>query len=60
VFRLRLLLLFFKQLGGYFVIDNWSYGGSTVVTENHVRITPDRQRKSGWLWSKQVCVLVVH
>eukprot|EP00007_Cunea_sp_BSH-02190019_P005955 CAMPEP_0174245402 /NCGR_PEP_ID=MMETSP0417-20130205/38768_1 /TAXON_ID=242541 /ORGANISM="Mayorella sp, Strain BSH-02190019" /LENGTH=379 /DNA_ID=CAMNT_0015325179 /DNA_START=51 /DNA_END=1187 /DNA_ORIENTATION=- len=43
---------------GYFVIDNWSYGGAAVVTESFVRITPDRQRKSGWLWSKQSCTML--
>lgn len=34
----------------------WSFGGSTVVSTNkYVRLTPDRQSKRGWLWSKEVC-----
>ena len=33
----------------------WDFGGSTVVSTNkYVRLTPDRQSKTGWLWSKQV------
>lgn len=33
----------------------WDFGGSTVVSTNqYVRLTPDRQSKKGWLWSKMV------
>jgi len=31
----------------------WEFGGSTVVSTNqYIRLTPDRQSKNGWLWSK--------
>ena len=33
----------------------WDFGGSTVVSTNkYIRLTPDRQSKTGWLWSKTV------
>jgi hypothetical protein len=33
----------------------WDFGGSTVVSTNkYIRLTPDRQSKTGWLWSKLV------
>jgi hypothetical protein len=36
---------------GLRVVPSWSHGGSAVVNEHFVRLTPDRQSKSGWLWS---------
>lgn len=31
---------------------NWDHGGSTVVNRHFVRLTPDRQSRRGWVWSK--------
>ena len=36
-------------------IPFWEFGGSTVVTSSHVRLTPDRQSKQGNLWNSVVC-----
>ncbi|XP_064382377.1 vesicular integral-membrane protein VIP36-like [Halichondria panicea] len=32
-------------------VPNWEFGGSTVVSTNYVRLTPDRQSKNGMLWN---------
>lgn len=32
----------------------WTFGGSTVITSNYVRLTPDRQSKKGILWNTSV------
>ncbi|XP_003384673.1 PREDICTED: vesicular integral-membrane protein VIP36-like [Amphimedon queenslandica] len=32
-------------------IPFWEFGGSTVVTNDYVRLTPDRQSKQGSLWN---------
>lgn len=37
---------------GMRTIDNWRKGGDAVINENFVRLTPDRQNKKGWLWSR--------
>lgn len=37
-------------------IPNWDFYGSTIVTEDYVRLTPDRQSKRGSLWSNRVSV----
>ena len=38
----------------------WEFGGATVVTNQYVRLTPDRQSKRGALWNKMVrCVVTV-
>ena len=34
-------------------IDNWTAEGDAVINEYFVRLTPDRQSKSGTLWSRQ-------
>ena len=33
--------------------DAWKTSGSTEVNRNFARVTPDRQSKSGGIWSKQ-------
>jgi mannose-binding lectin 2 len=33
-------------------VPNWDFGGSTVVTDGYIRITPDRQSRRGWLWNR--------
>jgi len=30
----------------------WNFGGSTVVTNNKIRLTPSSQDKRGWLWNE--------
>eukprot|EP00010_Vexillifera_abyssalis_P009585 CAMPEP_0201549022 /NCGR_PEP_ID=MMETSP0173_2-20130828/5502_1 /ASSEMBLY_ACC=CAM_ASM_000268 /TAXON_ID=218659 /ORGANISM="Vexillifera sp., Strain DIVA3 564/2" /LENGTH=338 /DNA_ID=CAMNT_0047958559 /DNA_START=116 /DNA_END=1132 /DNA_ORIENTATION=+ len=35
---------------GVFSIPNYKYGGHAVVSEEYVRLTPDRQNKRGWIW----------
>jgi Legume-like lectin family len=36
--------------GRVFTLPNYKYYGSAVVTENYVRLTPDRQSKKGSVW----------
>lgn len=33
-------------------IENWTVGGDSMIKEYFVRLTPDRQSKSGYLWNK--------
>eukprot|EP00039_Didymoeca_costata_P025366 m.13078 g.13078 ORF g.13078 m.13078 type:complete len:343 (-) comp4787_c0_seq1:71-1099(-) len=37
--------------GDGFSIPNWEFGGNTVVTDECIRLTPDRQAKKGNLWN---------
>ncbi|DBA03304.1 TPA: hypothetical protein N0F65_011663 [Lagenidium giganteum] len=37
-----------RQIGA-----NWDFGGTTTVNRHFVRLTPDRQNKRGWIWSKE-------
>lgn len=32
-------------------IPHWNYGGDTVITDQVIRLTPDRQSKRGTLWN---------
>ena len=32
----------------------WEFGGATVITNQYVRLTPDRQSMRGALWNKTV------
>lgn len=32
---------------------NWDMGGATVVNRHFIRLTPDRQSKRGYLWSRK-------
>eukprot|EP00002_Diphylleia_rotans_P026768 TRINITY_DN5354_c0_g1_i13.p1 TRINITY_DN5354_c0_g1~~TRINITY_DN5354_c0_g1_i13.p1 ORF type:complete len:517 (+),score=100.00 TRINITY_DN5354_c0_g1_i13:51-1601(+) len=34
-------------------IPFWDFGGSALVTEDYIRLTPDIQSRSGWLWNKR-------
>eukprot|EP00300_Choanocystis_sp_HF-7_P028417 c34019_g1_i1.p2 GENE.c34019_g1_i1~~c34019_g1_i1.p2 ORF type:complete len:346 (-),score=74.47 c34019_g1_i1:59-1096(-) len=36
-------------------IPNWDYRGSTIVTQQFVRLTPDEQSRSGVLFNTQPC-----
>lgn len=40
------------SLGSGMDLPNWDFSGSTVVTNNYIRLTPDRQSKRGMLWNK--------
>eukprot|EP01102_Stenamoeba_stenopodia_P008966 TRINITY_DN2628_c0_g1_i1.p1 TRINITY_DN2628_c0_g1~~TRINITY_DN2628_c0_g1_i1.p1 ORF type:complete len:627 (+),score=138.34 TRINITY_DN2628_c0_g1_i1:236-1882(+) len=31
----------------------WEHGGSTMITENYVRLTPSQPSKVGWIWNFQ-------
>lgn len=37
-------------------IPYWEFMGSTMVTTNYVRITPDQQSKTGAIWNSVVCI----
>eukprot|EP01137_Pigoraptor_chileana_P014953 Opistho-2@70243 len=39
-------------IGAGLDIPYWDFGGSTVVADDYVRLTPDRQSKQGYLWAK--------
>jgi hypothetical protein len=41
----------------YFVVKNWDYGGSTMIFEDHCRLTPDIPNRRGWMWSQQPVTL---
>lgn len=31
---------------------HWDFGGSTVISDHYIRLTPDRQSRRGSLWNK--------
>ncbi|TMW60658.1 hypothetical protein Poli38472_000700 [Pythium oligandrum] len=35
------------------VSKDWTHGGSTAVNRHFVRLTPDRQSRKGYIWSKE-------
>lgn len=37
-------------------IPYWDFMGSTMVTTNYVRLTPDQQSKQGALWNSVVSI----
>jgi len=41
--------------GSGFGVPNWDFQGSTMVTSNYVRLTPDQKSKQGALWNKIPC-----
>jgi mannose-binding lectin 1 len=32
-------------------IPYWTYGGSTVITDEYIRLTPAEKSRSGWIWN---------
>lgn len=46
-------------LGTGMTIPNWDFMGSTMVTNNYIRITPDLQSKQGALWNSVVSTLFI-
>jgi len=43
--------------GDEFSIPNWEFGGNAVVSDESIRLTPDRQNKRGNLWNKKECTM---
>eukprot|EP00092_Neocalanus_flemingeri_P089581 GFUD01113355.1.p1 GENE.GFUD01113355.1~~GFUD01113355.1.p1 ORF type:complete len:328 (+),score=74.62 GFUD01113355.1:49-1032(+) len=41
--------------GSGFGVPNWDFQGSTMVTSNYIRLTPDQKSKQGALWNKIPC-----
>jgi len=41
--------------GSGFGVPNWDFQGSTMVTSNYIRLTPDQRSKQGALWNKIPC-----
>jgi len=41
--------------GAGFGVPNWDFQGSTMVTSNYIRLTPDQRSKQGALWNKIPC-----
>ncbi|XP_023342945.1 vesicular integral-membrane protein VIP36 [Eurytemora carolleeae] len=41
--------------GAGFGVPNWDFLGSTMVTSNYVRLTPDQRSKQGALWNSVPC-----
>lgn len=40
-------------------IPNWDFMGSTMVTNNYIRLTPDIQSQQGALWNSIVSILLM-
>jgi len=40
-------------------IPYWDFMGSTMVTNNYIRLTPDLQSKQGALWNSVVSILFI-
>lgn len=41
-------------LGSGMTIPYWDFMGSTMVTNNYIRLTPDSQSKQGAIWNSVV------
>lgn len=41
--------------GSGFGVPNWDFQGSTMVTSNYIRLTPDQRSKQGAIWNKVPC-----
>lgn len=50
------LMIYKKQLiqGTKMSIPYWDFMGSTLVTNDYIRLTPDEQSKNGALWNTEV------
>ena len=46
--------MLFSVPGAGMDIPLWDFGGSTVVSNEYIRLTPDRQSKQGHLWNHVV------
>lgn len=44
------------QLGAGMSLPYWDFTGSTLVTSNYIRLTPDIQSRSGAIWNSVVCI----
>lgn len=40
-------------------IPYWDFMGSTMVTNNYIRLTPDLQSKQGALWNSIVSISLI-
>jgi mannose-binding lectin 1 len=34
-------------------VPHWDFGASAVITDKYVRVAPDKQSRTGWLWNDQ-------
>lgn len=39
-------------------IPNWDFLGTTMVTSNYIRLTPDEQSRQGALWNSAVSLII--
>jgi len=37
--------------------SSWDYGGSTMVTSNYIRLTPEKPSQAGFIWNRVPCHL---
>ena len=45
---------FFSIIGSGFGIANWDFLGSTMLTNTHIRLTPNEQSFQGAIWNTHV------
>ena len=50
----KVCLLFLFTSGSGMNIPLWDFVGSTMVTGNYIRLTPDHQSKQGAIWNSVV------
>lgn len=48
--------IFLKITGMGMTIPYWDFLGSTIVTKNYIRLTPDLQSQQGALWNSAVII----
>lgn len=41
-------------VGAGITIPDWDFLGSTIITNNYIRLTPDEQSKQGAIWNTVV------
>lgn len=49
-------MVFSLFLGAGMTLPYWDFTGSTLVTSNYIRLTPDIQSRSGAVWNSVVCI----
>jgi len=51
--------IMFDIIGTGMTIPYWDFMGSTMVTNNYIRLTPDLQSKQGALWNSVASIPLI-
>lgn len=54
---MKINVLYILKTGAGMTVPYWDFFGSTIVTSNYVRLTPDDQSQSGSVWNQIVSII---